>query len=269
VSAASLKYTVHTLLSLLKRKIKQLLRVMHENAVLFSLGPRPPTSEEGASLLHEEVAPQDDAAMADTMPPPSSSSPSLDEQYDSRDLPNPDKEWDPHSELFAFSSLAHVSQSSAPLTDAGYHYPRATTPTSYNLGNTWADTNAHDREEAGLVADSCNEMGSIYDTRGAADDVEVKRCLENMPQPEYGQPFLTLTPSECDEMDALLAPVHDSLLKLKGTTLESLPEYKVMVKARNHAQVLKARLSTIATHIQHVLHDVPEQARGATELKIW
>jgi hypothetical protein len=267
MSTASLKRILYTILSLFKRRIKQLLRVMHENSVRFSFGI-PSTSEEGASPLHEEVAPQNDAAMADTMPPPPSS-PSRDEYYESRDLPNPDKEWNPDNELFAFSNLAHASQSSAPLTDAGYYYPRATTLTSYDLGNIWADTNAHDREEAGLAAESCNKMGSINDTRDAADDLEVKRRLENMPQPEYGQPFLTLTPSECDAMDKLLAPVHDSLLKLKGTTLESLPEYKVMVKARNHAQVLKARLSNIATHIQHVLHDVPALARGATELKLW
>jgi hypothetical protein len=112
-------------------------------------------------------------------------------------------------------------------------------------------------------------MDPVNGTRDAGDAMQVKQRLEKMPQPDYGERFLTLTSSECNVADAIHAPVHDSLLKLKKTTFESLLQYKSQVKARNHAQVLKTRLSNIAEHIQHVLHDAPEEARGAIELKLW
>jgi hypothetical protein len=134
------------------------------------------------------------------------------------------------------------------------------------LENTGSGTNRADSLEVEVPSDpqSVTAPGSVP---GAGANMDIGRRL--LPQPEYGEAFLDLLPDERQAIDHLLSPVRDSLLRLRATTPESLPDYHSHTRTRNHAQVLRARLTDVAAHIQRILRESPEHARGELELRLW
>jgi hypothetical protein len=236
--------------------------------VRFRFGVRPPMEEAANPLLSQQAsALQQEATMTDMTPP--SPPPSLGNHSKPRGLSNPDSGWYPDEEPRIWRpSVIQVSHNSASLTNVDHSYPESATSTSCELGNIGGWVNQNDHQEAGVTSELCN-VTFENNTQSADHEMEARRRLAGLPQPEYGEPFLTLTSSERDCMDHILAPLRDSLVKLKGTTLESLPDYHCETTAHNHAQILKARLSDIAAYIQRFLCAVPCQSRGLMELKLW
>lgn len=87
-------------------------------------------------------------------------------------------------------------------------------------------------------------------------------------QPDFGEPFLTLTSEENAALAAMVAPAKDKLISLKTFTPDSMPAYHQDMQRTPYAQVLKKRLATIARSIQF-----GKQISGGehlkTELKVW
>jgi hypothetical protein len=122
---------------------------------------------------------------------------------------------------------------------------------------------------------------SHYFTEGAQDADAGRVMQDTMPtpnlppahfplaQPDYGEPFLTLTEAEKAAMATILEPMRDKLVALKRTTEESLPPYHPSTRANPHAQVLGTRLDGIAKHAQQHLARVAESGQGMEELRLW
>ncbi|KAH7406372.1 hypothetical protein DE146DRAFT_389468 [Phaeosphaeria sp. MPI-PUGE-AT-0046c] len=64
-------------------------------------------------------------------------------------------------------------------------------------------------------------------------------------QPHHGEPFLTLTAEQDAAMAAMVAPVHNELLRLKELTPDSMPKYHADLKMMSYAHILKTRLAII------------------------
>jgi hypothetical protein len=271
----SLRRTLFALFSTITRHLTLVAKAMHESAVRFAFGPRPPVDvdEEAANPLpdqHERKL-QQDTIMTDIMEspplpssPPLSPSPTVDDHNENRDLANPDKEWDPDDEYIARPSLEQVSYNPCALPTNADH--SCIDPRTIMLENIGSGTNRADSLEVEVPLDpqSVTAPGSVP---GAGANMNIGRRL--LPQPEYGEAFLDLLPDERQAIDYLLSPVRDSLLRLRATTPESLPDYHSHTRTRNHAQVLRARLTDVAAHIQRILRESPEHARGELELRLW
>jgi hypothetical protein len=201
---------------------------------------------------------------------------------ENRDLANPSRSWSPDTELFssalsAFDLImqarnsAHVDYSNTtPSFGLGYE-----DPVQDLTGSSWAPIQA-----PGYVA-----ARSRYITDGVQDDytgVEMQdeslpapvplisqAPLPELPQPDYGEPFVTLLGAEKASMEKILEPVRDELETLKKTTVESLPKYHPSTRANNHPRVLGTRLGGIAEHIRQHLAPIAEARRGAQEMRLW
>jgi hypothetical protein len=149
-----------------------------------------------------------------------------------RDLANPERPWDPVADPF-FSATPYPPTASLHFTD----------------GAQDADTDH-----------------VMQDTMAAPNRPPARLPLA---QPDYGEPFLTLTEAEKTAVATILEPVRDKLVALKRTTEESLPQYHPSTRANPHAQVLGTRLDSIAEHVQQHLARVAESGRGMEELRLW
>jgi hypothetical protein len=228
-------------------------KAMYEGAVRFAFGPRPLVDEEAASPLldqQERELGQDTIItdiMASSSPPPPLLS--IDNHSETRGLPNPDKEWHPEDELIAQFNMRHSSHThSGPLATAGNEATETNTQEAWmSLEPQKVATAAHTQDVDGYM----NPRSRLF------------------PQPEYGEAFLDLLPHEREAVNNMFWPVRDSLLRLKATTLESLPDYHAQTRTRSHAQILSARLSDAAAQIQRILRQSPEHVRGTLELRLW
>jgi hypothetical protein len=271
----SLRRTLFGLFSTLTRHLTLVAKAMHESAVRFAFDPRPPVDvdEEAANPLpdqHEREL-QQDTIMTDIMEspplpssPPLPPSPTVNDHNENRDLANPDKNWDPDDEYIARPSLEQVSHNPcAPPINADHS---CIDPRTIMLDSTGSGTNRADSLEVEVPSDpqSLTAPGSAL---GAGANMDIGKRL--LPQPEYGEAFLDLLPDERQAIGHLLSPVRDSLLRLRATTPESLPDYHSHTRTRNHAQVLRVRLQDAAAYIQHILRESPEDARGQLELRLW
>jgi hypothetical protein len=89
------------------------------------------------------------------------------------------------------------------------------------------------------------------------------------PQPNFGEPFLHLQPSEEADIGRILEPVQDALARLRTTTVQNMPEYNPRFRTKSHAQVLRARLVAIGEFVTKYLdQSVPESRRGIVELQL-
>jgi hypothetical protein len=242
---------------------------MYEGTVRFAFGPRPlaDVDEEAASSLldQQERELERDTPITDIMalsPPP----PPVDDYSETRDPPNPDKIWDPDDELIAQPRLELASHNLSPLPKFANFYTDRSMSTSSDTADSGIGANGADVQQAEPSSEPPNVASDVH-AQVVNVDVGLRRRL--FPQPEYGEAFLDLLPDEHQVMDAMFRPVRRSLLRLRATMPESLPDYHAQTSTRSHAQILRARFSEAAAQIQRILRQYPEHERGTLELRLW
>jgi hypothetical protein len=95
---------------------------------------------------------------------------------------------------------------------------------------------------------------------------EVGDEMESIPSQQAEGNHTTSTERD---VSFLLDDVRKDLEKLKATTPGSLPAYHPNMKARSHAQVLKARLLPIGNRIVEVVRLAPKEGSRGLELRLW
>jgi hypothetical protein len=266
-----LRRNLYALLSAITRQITLISKAMYEGAIRFTFGPHPLVDEEAAGpLLHQQERElEQDTIITNIMAtsPPSPPPPSIDDYSETRHLPNPDKGWDPDDELMARFNLRHGSHThSGPFANDENTYPFSAASTPLDLADTGIEATGTYFQEAWMSSEPQNVATAAY----TPDiDCHIIPRTRLFPQPEYGEAFLDLLLDEREAVDTIFWPVRDSLLRLKATTPESLPDYHAQTRTRSHAQILSARLSDAATQIQRILRQSPAPVRGTLELRLW
>jgi hypothetical protein len=245
---------------------------MYEGTVRFAFGPRPlaDVDEEAASSLldQQERELEQDTPITDIMAlsPPPPPPPPVDDHSETRDLPNPDKRWDPDGQLISQPRLELASHKISPLSNFANFYTDRSKSTSSDTADSGIGANGADVQQVEPSSEPPNVASDVH-AQVVYVDMGLRRRL--FPQPEYGEPFLDLLPDEHQVMDAMFRPVRHSLLRLRATMPESLPDYHAQTSTRSHAQILRARLSEAAAQIQRILRHYPEHERGTLELRLW
>jgi hypothetical protein len=244
--SSSLTRTLHSFLNIVIHSLARIASSMWNNGVRFGFGARAPqVDEEAARLLlaPQEVVPEQDAVMADH------GDPIINTTDSAQALHN-----DHHSFVDTYHSFT----------------PDPTLSFQITTLNQLLETAKMQRETASIPSRSgdTNNFNGTRKLEYTIEDTTQHISSPSAPQPDYGEPFLTITPSERLSLDVIFAPIRCELEKLYETTPESLPAYNPGVKANSHAQVLKMRLSPIAEFIEHFLEDVVEDKRGMIEMKL-
>ncbi|KAH8716808.1 hypothetical protein GQ44DRAFT_404233 [Phaeosphaeriaceae sp. PMI808] len=221
---------------------------MSNNTIRFNFGaPLSPFYEEGArhSSPPEVVAAQENAVTADCDERPRMLA------TNNHDMPHHNSLWDLNNDpLISNNHITTTTNSKHSLTGSNsLANPRPHNIFNMSVHESWVKTL---REKA--KAHSQSQPQSLP--------------IANPPQPDFNEPFLTITDQECTDMSTSLAPIIHQLLSLKTTTLGNLPKYNPDMKVKSHAQIIKSRLFDVAEHINQASKNMPESERGLWELKI-
>lgn len=114
-------------------------------------------------------------------------------------------------------------------------------------------------------SDQCPSL--MEDPGEGPKDVDVMPPRE-VQQPDFGEPFLTLTPEENVAMAAVVVGVKDTLVRLKDFTPDKMPAYHHEVQHKSYAQVIKSRLEAIARSLNFG-KQISKEQHLTTELKLW
>lgn len=108
---------------------------------------------------------------------------------------------------------------------------------------------------------------SLIDESPSDESKEADMTLRrDAQQPDFGEPFISLTAEESAAMALLVAPVHSKLLRLKEAMPYRMSPYHQKMKTMSYGQVLKTRLAAIAR--LGLGQKLPDGARGRMELKL-
>jgi len=246
--------------------ISRLARAMWDYAIRFTFGTRAvQPDEEAAQPLLEQLHTTN--TMEKRLPPlPQASS---EDDRDALDLV--DRDATDHNSIV----LPSLSNPSTNIMGTN------TSPRTEELQNGLNDifNKATTRRAKRRFSPGSSSVDSAEDEiewNGMGEEAEKMEHVEHTPPVELPQqpptdmsPPLTLSHQDEIAMERIFTPVRGQLQRLKELTPESLPAYHPNMKAKSHAQVLKARLAHIGAHIAIYLNTkVPEKARGVWELKL-